>query len=212
MAQTRIKICGITRPEDACAAAAHGADAIGLVFYPKSSRVVDIPMARECVKSLPPLVSVVALFVNETAENIVKVLENVPVDVLQFHGDESPAFCSQFDRPYLKALRVRSAGEIAQACEDYKSARALLLDAWVEGVPGGTGQTFDWTMAQGSFAAPVILAGGLKADNVGEAVEMLSPAAVDVSGGVESAPGIKSAALIEQFIAAVRSADERFSR
>ncbi|MFT4822587.1 MAG: phosphoribosylanthranilate isomerase [Halioglobus sp.] len=207
MAQTRIKICGITRPEDARVAAASGADAIGLVFYAKSPRAVSVEKARECIKALPPLVTVVALFVNETAENIGQILRQVPIDVLQFHGDETPEFCEQFGRPYLKALRVRSSEEIAQACEIFRTARALLLDAWVEGVPGGTGQTFDWSMAQGSFSLPLILAGGLNSDNVGGAIELLKPSAVDVSGGTESSPGIKSAASTKGFVEAVRSAD-----
>lgn len=212
MAQTRIKICGITRPDDARVAAACGADAIGLVFYAKSPRAVSVAQALECIKSLPPLVTVVALFVNETPETIENILKEVPIDVIQFHGDETPEFCSQFGRPYLKALRVRSAQEIAPACERFQSARALLLDAWVEGIQGGTGKSFDWNMARGNFSASLVLAGGLDAENVGEAIELIQPAAVDVSGGVESSPGIKSAVLIESFIAAVRSADLRLNR
>ena len=212
MAQTRIKICGITKPDDARVAAVCGADAIGLVFYPKSPRAVTASQALECVKALPPLVTVVALFVNESAENIAKILEEVPIDVLQFHGDETPEFCTQFGRPYLKALRVRSADEIESACDTFRSAKAILLDAWVEGIRGGTGKRFDWKMAQGSFSVPLVLAGGLNAENVAEAIELINPAAVDVSGGVESAPGVKSAKSIEQFIAAVRSADLRLNR
>lgn len=207
MTQTRIKICGITRPEDARFAAECGADAIGLVFYAKSSRAVDVGQALKCIKSLPPLVTVVGLFVNETAENIEKILSEVPIDVLQFHGDETQEFCTSFGRPYLKALRVRSSDEIALACESYHSARALLLDAWVDGLHGGTGQTFDWSMAQGTFCVPIVLAGGLNAENVGKAIELLHPAAVDISGGVESSAGIKSVSRINNFIAAVRSAD-----
>ncbi len=212
MTQTRIKICGITRPEDARVAAACGADAIGLVFYPKSSRAISVAQALECIKSLPPLVTVVGLFVNETAENIERILREVPIDVLQFHGDETEEFCTRFGRPYLKALRVRSSDEIALACDSYRSARALLLDAWVDGVHGGTGQTFDWNMAQGTFSVPIVLAGGLNAENVGEAIKLLQPAAVDISGGVESSAGVKSESSIKGFIAAVRSADLSLNR
>lgn len=209
MAQTRIKICGITRAEDAVAAVASGADAIGLVFYSKSSRAVSISQASTIAEVVPPFVSVVALFVDESAVEIERVLDAVPVDVIQFHGSEAPSFCEQFSRPYVKALRVTSDLNLATASKGYASSRGLLLDSWKEGVPGGTGQAFDWRLAQKSLPLPVILAGGLNAENVGEAIAMLRPVAVDVSGGVESAPGIKDSGKIREFIAAVRAADKQ---
>jgi phosphoribosylanthranilate isomerase len=162
-------------------------------------------------------VSVVALFVDERAETIGEILEAVPIDIIQFHGEESPAFCARFGRPYIKALRVKATPKaspkasmaIVEASRAYTGARGILLDAWQEGVPGGTGKTFDWDLARGKFPRPLVLAGGLNAENVARAIERVRPAAVDVSGGVEQAPGIKSAAGIKDFIAAVRTADQR---
>lgn len=207
MSHTRIKICGITRPEDAVAAAELGADAIGLVFYPRSPRAVDTGRALEILAEVPPFLSVVALFVDEPAPAIHRILSQVPVDVLQFHGDEAPDFCAGFGRPWLKALRVRAGFDIAAAAGPYSAARAILLDSWQEGVPGGTGRTFDWRLARAQLDRPVVLAGGLHDGNVGEAVRRIRPAAVDVSGGVERAPGIKDRDRIGRFIAAVRAAD-----
>ncbi|MEH6581673.1 MAG: phosphoribosylanthranilate isomerase [Halioglobus sp.] len=208
MTHTRIKICGITRPEDAQVAVECGTDAIGLVFYPDSPRAVSVEQAVACTSMVPPFVSVVALFVNESATVIRRILSSVPVDVIQFHGDESEAFCAQFDRPYIKALRVKSTLNIEAESGAYTSARGLLLDTWQDGVPGGTGKTFDWNLAAGEFKPPIVLAGGLKPGNVSAAIEQVRPAAVDVSGGVESEPGIKSPKLIREFIAAVRAADQ----
>jgi phosphoribosylanthranilate isomerase len=209
VAQTRIKICGITRVEDAIAAVASGADAIGLVFYGKSPRAVSIDQASIIAKAVPPFVSIVALFVDESAAEIERVLNAVPIDVIQFHGSETPQFCEQFSRPYVKALRVTPDLNLETASKGYASSRGILLDAWKEGVPGGTGLSFDWRLAQKSLPLPMILAGGLKPENVGDAIAMLRPAAVDVSGGVESAPGIKDSAKIREFIAAVRVADKQ---
>jgi phosphoribosylanthranilate isomerase len=206
---TRIKICGITRPEDARSAVECGADAIGLVFYAKSPRSVSIEQALACVAAVPPFVSVVALFVDETAQTINRILEAVPVDIIQFHGDESADFCVQFGRPYLKALRVQPSVDMVSASGEYSAARGILLDAWQEGVPGGTGKTFDWELARGEFPCPLVLAGGLNAENVAQAIEQLRPSAVDVSGGVELEPGVKSAAKIKDFILAVRTVDQR---
>jgi phosphoribosylanthranilate isomerase len=206
---TRIKICGITRPEDAQAAVANGSDAIGLVFYPKSPRAVTVEQALRITAVIPPFVTVVALFVDELAADIVRILRRVPIDLIQFHGDETAGFCEQFGRPWVKALRVRPETDIAAACNTYRSARAVLLDSWQDGVPGGTGRTFDWQLAPRDVIMPIVLAGGLDADNVGAAIAVVRPAAVDVSGGVEDSPGIKSAGKIRQFIAAVRAADQQ---
>lgn len=207
MSHTRIKICGITRARDALAAAELGADAIGLVFYPRSPRAVNAATALQILAEVPPFLSVVALFVDEPASAVDRILSQVPVDTLQFHGDESPGFCNRFGRPWLKALRVREGVDVAAAVRDYAAARAILLDSWQEGVPGGTGRTFDWNLAPTALPRPVVLAGGLDDGNVGEAVRRIRPAAVDVSGGVESAPGVKDREKIRRFIAAVRAAD-----
>ncbi len=209
MGPTRIKICGITRPEDAQAAAASGADAIGLVFYARSPRAVSLEQAAEIAAAVPPFVTVVALFVDEPIERVERTLAQVPVDLLQFHGEESPAFCRQFGRPWIKALRVRPGSDIRAACEPYRDARGVLLDSWQEGVPGGTGRTFDWALAPRDLPLPVVLAGGLDEGNVGTAIARLRPAAVDVSGGVEAARGIKDPDKIARFVAAVRAADRQ---
>lgn len=202
----RSKICGITRPEDAAAAAAVGADAIGLVFYPASPRAVEITQAQQIVAVLPPLVSAVGLFVNACAEDIHAVLRQVPLDILQFHGDEDDAFCRQFERPYLKAVRVRQAADIQAACRRFPQARALLFDAYHPQAYGGTGQCFDWTWLPEKLSCPWILAGGLTPENVAAAVRISGAVAVDVSGGVESAPGIKDAGKMAAFVTAVRAA------
>jgi phosphoribosylanthranilate isomerase len=207
VSQTRIKICGIARAQDALVAASSGADAIGLVFYPASSRAVTAQQAAEIVAVLPPFVTTVGLFVNEPADQIERILNEVSLDVLQFHGDETAAFCQQFARPWIKALRVRADTDIAAACREFSAARGLLLDAWQQGVPGGTGKTFDWQLASASLPAEIILAGGLHAENVANAIDVVRPAAVDVSGGVEASPGVKDAGKIRSFIAAVRAAD-----
>ena len=208
MSRTRIKICGITRPEDARAAVGGGADALGLVFYPKSPRAVSIEQAREIAAAVPPFVTLVGLFVDEPADQVKQVLEAVPLGLLQFHGDEQPAYCQQFSRPWIMALRVQPDTDIAAACRLYSAAQGLLLDAWQEGVPGGTGKTFDWSLARPDLSMPVVLAGGLNPANVGSAIARVRPVAVDVSGGVEFEPGIKNAQAIKQFVAAVKAADE----
>ncbi|RLA48681.1 MAG: phosphoribosylanthranilate isomerase [Gammaproteobacteria bacterium] len=208
MIHTRIKICGITRPEDAQAAVANGADAIGLVFYGESPRAVTIEQAQRIVAAVPPFVSVVALFVDELADEITRILGSVQIDLMQFHGDESPRFCQQFARPWVKALRVRPETNLEAACHTYHNARGVLLDNWQEGVPGGTGKAFDWQLAADELPLPVVLAGGLHGDNVGSAIARVRPAAVDVSGGVELSPGIKDAEKIRRFITAVRTADQ----
>lgn len=200
----KIKICGFTRPQDAQAAAELGADAVGLVFYAKSKRCVDAAQAAEIVAALPPQVVKVALFVNESAEQIRRILGAVPIDILQFHGDEAPEFCRQFDKPYWKAVRVRSAQDIAAAAERYADAAALLLDAHIEGQYGGTGQVFDWRLLPDTMPLPWILSGGLNPDNVAAAVRQTGAAWLDVSSGVEQAPGIKSRDLMADFIRQAR--------
>lgn len=207
MTQTRIKICGITTADDARAAVDHGADAIGLVFYARSPRSVTAQQAQQIVAAVPPFITVVALFVDEPADSISRILSSVPVDLVQFHGDETPAFCQQFGRPWIKALRVRPGVELEALCKDYQAGRGILLDSWQDGVPGGTGKSFDWDLAARTLSLPVVLAGGLNEANVGEAMARLRPAAVDVSGGVERAPGVKDSGKIERFVAAVRAAD-----
>ena len=199
----RSKICGFTRPQDALAAAQLGVDAVGLVFYPQSKRFVSIEQAQAIVRVLPPFVSVVALFVNENTERIRQVLAQVPVDILQFHGDETPEFCRQFDRPYIKAVRVQNTDDIIAAQQQYPDARAVLFDAHIEGEYGGTGHRFDWAMLPDQLSGHWILSGGLTPENIGEAVKITGAKIIDVSSGVESAPGIKSAEKIAALLAAM---------
>ena len=200
MKRTRVKICGITRPEDARAAAEAGADAIGLVFYPGSARAVSIPQARSICYMLPPFVTVVGLMVNPEADVVRNYLDALPLDLLQFHGDESPGFCNSFGHPWIKAVRVRGADMVAEAETAYHGASGILADAYDPEQYGGTGRTFNWDWLPERPTKPLILAGGLNAGNVAEAVRHVRPWAVDVSGGVEDAPGIKNTALIQNFI------------
>jgi phosphoribosylanthranilate isomerase len=217
-AVTRIKICGITRVEDALAAAGSGADAIGLVFYERSPRLVDIAQAAQLVAVLPPFVTTVGLFVDADAGYVREVLAGVPLDLLQFHGDESPEYCAQFGRPYLKAIRVKPGVDLLQCAARFNTAQGLLLDAHVEGIPGGTGATFDWKLIPKDLPLPVVLSGGLDAGNVAGAVEQVRPYAVDVSSGVEAVEGnktlkgIKDAARIAAFINEVIRIDVQLSR
>ncbi|MGN7748122.1 phosphoribosylanthranilate isomerase [Pseudomonas sp. 22515] len=206
MSNVRSKICGITRIEDALAAAEAGADAIGFVFYAKSPRAVDVRQARAIIAELPPFVTTVGLFVNATRCELNEILEVVPLDLLQFHGDETPQDCEGYHRPWIKALRVRPGDDLEAACQRYAGARGILLDTYVPGVPGGTGEAFDWSLVPARLGKPIILAGGLSADNVGQAIARVKPYAVDVSGGVEQAKGIKDAAKIEAFMRAVKQA------
>ncbi|HEU0290740.1 MAG TPA: phosphoribosylanthranilate isomerase [Burkholderiales bacterium] len=204
---TAVKICGITRPEDALAAARAGAHAIGLVFYAKSPRHVTPARAAEIIRVLPPFVTTVGLFVDATAEGVRAALAEAPVGLLQFHGDETPEFCRQFRRPYVKAVRVKAGVDLLQYAQDYHDAKALLLDAYVEGLHGGSGAAFDWSLIPRGLPLPVILSGGLTPENVADAVRRVRPSAVDVSSGVESAKGIKDAQKIAAFIKGVRNAD-----
>jgi phosphoribosylanthranilate isomerase len=207
MPRTRVKICGLTRPDDAQAAAAAGADAIGLVFYAKSPRAVDIAQARAVLAALPPFVTSVGLFVDAPAALVAEVLRMVPLDLLQFHGDEPPEHCAAFGRPWVKAVRVRPGLDLAGEAGRYAGARALLLDAYSPGIPGGTGEAFDWALIPPALRPRIILAGGLTPDNVADAIGRVRPYAVDVSGGVEAARGIKDHAKLDAFMQGVRDGD-----
>jgi phosphoribosylanthranilate isomerase len=207
--RTRIKICGITRPEDARAAARLGVDAIGLVFYAPSPRAVTVAQARAVMAALPPFVTVVGLFVDAAPEHVRETLAAIPLDLLQFHGDESPDYCTQFGSPWLKAVRMKEGVDVAVEAERFRAARGLLLDAYRPGVPGGTGERFEWSRVPRDMSMPLILAGGLTPNNVTDAVAQVRPYAVDVSGGVEAAKGIKDFEKMAAFVAAVREADAR---
>ncbi len=201
---TRIKICGLTRAEDMQVAIEAGADALGLVFYPPSPRFIDPEQAVRLAGMAPPFVSVVGLFVNAEARQVSELLAAVPIHLLQFHGDEDEAYCRQFGRPYIKAARMRPGLDLLQYAASFPSAQAILVDAFVEGYGGG-GKSFDWNLIPNSMSKPLVLSGGLDADNVGEAIRRVRPAAVDVSSGVEAAKGIKDADKIRSFIAAARA-------
>ncbi len=203
---TRVKICGITRVEDALAAARLGAHALGLVFYAGSPRAVTPEQARVIIDALPPFVVPVGLFVNADARVVRETLAVAPVQLLQFHGDETPEFCAGFGLPYLRAVRVRAGSDLLQYAHEFRAARGLLLDAWVDGVRGGTGATFDWSLIPGDLPMPVVLSGGLNPDNVEQAVRRVRPWAVDVSSGVEAAKGIKDVRKMEAFMTGVRNA------
>lgn len=200
----RVKICGITRPQDGIAATSAGADAVGLVFYQKSPRAVSIAQAQAIVRALPVFTIVVGLFVNASFEEITQILAQVPLDRLQFHGEESPAECERFGKPYIKALRMRPDTEIEVLAQPYTSASALLIDSYVAGVKGGTGVPFEWNRLPKTLSKPIILAGGLTPENVSQAIHIVEPYAVDVSGGVESAKGIKDANKINAFMQEVK--------
>ena len=197
---TRIKICGINHRDDALKAVECGADAIGLIFVEKSPRYASLTDARVIAESLPPFVTVVGLFMDATAEIIHEALKVVPINLLQFHGEESPEFCDQFGMPYIKVLRMRENVNIVAFAQEYPNAAGILLDTYHKGVGGGTGQSFDWSLIPEDIAFPLILAGGLNPENVASAVETVKPYAVDVSSGVESEPAIKDHKKIEQFI------------
>ena len=207
MNRTRVKICGITLVEDAVSAVNAGADAIGLVFYAPSPRAVTIVQAQQIVAAMPPFVSVVGLFVNAKQTEIESVLSKVRLDILQFHGDESASDCQQINLPYYKAIRVKAESNLLQYEAEFKSAKALLLDTYSDAAVGGTGQVFDWNLIPNNLTTPVILAGGLTAENVMQAIRQVRPYAVDVSGGVEATKGIKDAVKIAAFMRGVIDAD-----
>lgn len=206
--RTRVKICGITRKQDVVAAATAGADALGFVFYEPSPRYVTPEAARDLVETVPPFVTATGLFVNPDAGFVKAVLSQVPLDLLQFHGDESPEFCDSFGVRWIKAVRVRESSDIENAFRDYHHASGLLVDAWDPQKYGGTGQAFNWSLIPESRPLPLILAGGLASDNVSRAVAQVRPWAVDVSGGVESSKGIKDVEKITDFINEVHRVDE----
>lgn len=203
--RTRVKICGITRRQDAIAAIESGADAIGLVFYPPSPRAVTVAQAKEITQALPAFVSVVGLFVNAQQDEVQAVLDEVPLSLLQFHGDESPAECEVWNMPYIKAVRMKEQTDLPAMAAQYSKTSGLLLDSYVPGVPGGTGLAFDWSVIPENLVKPVVLAGGLNPDNVAQAIKETRPYAVDVSGGVEQEKGIKSAEKIATFMQQVSS-------
>jgi phosphoribosylanthranilate isomerase len=206
MSAVRSKICGITCIEDALAAVDAGADAIGLVFYPPSPRFVTVEQAQTIVAALPPFVSTVGLFVNAERADLQALLDIVPLDLIQFHGDETPEQCEGYNRPYIKALRVQAGDDIAASCDAYVNACGILLDTYVAGIPGGTGETFDWALIPKQVSKPVILAGGLTSANVSQAIAQVHPYAVDVSGGVEKSKGLKDHDKIRAFMSAVHGA------
>jgi len=207
MPRTRVKICGITRRIDLDAALAAGADAVGFVFYPPSPRYLTAAQAGELAQAVPPFVTRVGLFVNAQEREVREILACVPLDLLQFHGEEPPAYCGQFGLPYLKVARMRPGVDLLEFADAYRFAQGLLLDTWVDAY-GGAGQTFDWSLIPAALPLPVVLSGGLHAGNVGEAVLKVQPWAVDVSSGVEQSKGIKDAGKIAAFMSAVRAADE----
>ena len=202
---TKVKICGFTNSENARDAAIAGVDAIGLVFYDKSPRNVDIQRAREIVAALPPFINRVGLFVNANPSFIDEVLCEVPLDTLQFHGDEELVDCTQYQMPFIKSLRVTSKTNLDQIAEHFSDASALLLDSYNPNSYGGTGEIFDWSLARVKINLPIILAGGLNSENVSEAISQVNPYAVDASSGVESSPGMKDIDKILAFIQSVRS-------
>ena len=210
MSRTRIKICGITRMEDALCSARSGADAIGLIFYEGSPRAVTIEQAITISNALPPFVSTVALFVNAASDKVEEVITRVRPSILQFHGDENAAYCTQFGLPFLKAIRVggaMTANDLVEYAEAFKAARALLLDTLAHGLYGGSGKSFDWHVIPDELRGRIVLSGGLQADNVAGAIRMIRPWAVDVSSGVEAQKGVKDHALVRKFIEEVRNAD-----
>ncbi|PTD97438.1 phosphoribosylanthranilate isomerase [Pseudothauera lacus] len=206
MSRTRIKICGLTRPEDVRAAVAAGADAIGFVFYPPSPRHVDFERAAALAALLPPFVTAVGLFVNAEEAFVRAAVQRVALQLLQFHGDEDEVQCARYGLPWIKAARVRPGVDLVEFSASHPGARGILLDAFVDGYGGG-GKVFDWSLIPDGLDRPLVLSGGLDPDNVSAAVRRVRPWAVDVSSGVESAKGIKDARLITAFIAGVRNAD-----
>ena len=207
--RTRVKICGITNLADALSAVDAGCDALGFVFYAKSPRMVTPEQAADIISKLPAFVTSVALFVNESAEVVNQVIATTGIDLLQFHGYESAEFCSRFSRPYIKALRMKPELDLTAQFETYASSQGILLDAYTPGIPGGTGEMFDWSRIPDELATKIILAGGLSAVNVAEAIAQVSPYAVDVSGGVEASKGIKDSSKMTDFMNEVYRANNR---
>lgn len=207
MARVRIKFCGITRPEDAESAVALGVDALGFVFHAPSPRAVEPGRAAAIVRSLPPFVTSVGLFVNAPPEQVRRVADETGIAVIQYHGDESPEDCAAGPPAWIKAVRVRAAADVVQAAERFAGARALLLDTWDPQVYGGSGKRFDWDLVPAERPRPVILAGGLDAGNVAGAIRRVQPWAVDVSGGIERDKGVKDAGRMREFVEEVRRSE-----
>ncbi|MBQ0812170.1 phosphoribosylanthranilate isomerase [Roseovarius sp.] len=203
----RVKICGITRVEDAQIAVAAGTHSLGFVFYEPSPRYIEPYMAAEIISAIPPFVTTTALFVDADSAYVREVIAMTKVDLLQFHGEEPPEYCEQFDRPYIKALRMKPGIDLIQQAEYYSSARAMLLDAYKPGIPGGTGESFEWSMIPDALRPHIILAGGLTPDNVMQAIQKVMPYAVDISGGVEASKGIKDIHKIKYFFEEVARAN-----
>ncbi len=206
--RTRVKICGITNIDDALAAVDEGADALGFVFYKPSPRYIDIQNAKNIIDKIPPFISKVALFVNADAGFVNKVIKQLSIDLLQFHGDESEAFCQSFNRPYMKAIRVQEKTDMDLMAKQYHSSSGLLLDAFDSSQYGGTGQAFDWALMPKNFPLPMILAGGLNVANIAKAIKKTQPYAVDISSGVEKSKGLKDHLLIQQFMHEVKCAND----
>ena len=204
--RTRVKICGITRTEDALSAAAAGADALGFIFWPPSGRYIDPAQVPRVLEGVPPMLSSIGVVVDPSRDEMTQILHASRVDVIQFHGAEAREFCESFERPYIKSVRVRSAADIDAAANAHPHAAALLLDTYRKGLPGGTGAAFDWHLVPHALHQPVILAGGLSIENVRQAIAAVNPFAVDVSGGVEIEPGIKDPAKIFEFVKEVNGA------
>jgi len=206
--RTRVKICGLREPEHARVAAEAGADAVGVVFHKPSPRYVEPAAAAAVVAALPPYVTAVGLFVNEPADSLRAILARVRLNLLQFQGDEEPDFCASFGIPFVRAVPMEEGADLVELSLRFSRARALLLDAHVPGERGGTGRTFDWSRIP-KLPMPVILSGGLTAENVGQAVREVRPWAVDVSSGVERSRGVKDPGKIVEFIRSVRREDAR---
>ncbi|HHZ70398.1 MAG TPA: phosphoribosylanthranilate isomerase [Methylococcaceae bacterium] len=207
--RTRIKVCGFTDPENAAAAAYHGVDAIGLVFYPPSPRNISLEQGRKVVAALPAFVTTVGLFVDESQAVIERVLSQVSIDLIQFHGDESPAFCRVVGRPYIKAVRMRPETDLMQLADDFFDASALLLDSYHPDLKGGTGHHFDWKLIPENYPLPIILAGGISVENAQQAIKQARPYALDVSSGVERQKGMKDINKIVELITEVELGDRR---
>lgn len=207
MKPVRVKICGITRIEDALSAVRLGAHAIGFVFWPKSPRYIAPDSVREIVSALPPFVTTVGVYVNPTSAWVEETSEKGRLSLLQFHGDESPEFCEQFCLPYIKAIRVRESLDLIQYASRYHQASGMLLDTYTAEMPGGTGHVFDWKLTPQNFPLPLILSGGLNPSNISQAIKQTRPWAVDVSSGVEAAKGIKDEQKISAFMQGVRTSE-----
>ena len=203
----KVKICGITRPEDAVTAARLGADAVGFIFWNKSKRYISPTIAREIIRALPAFLTVVGVYVDPDQEWVRETIAVAGLNLLQFHGNEPPIFCEQFSLPYIKATRVKSGVDLLQYSARYSSAKGLLLDAYVENMPGGTGHMFDWNLIPHNLPLPLILSGGLHAGNVATAIRQVNPWAVDVSSGVETIYGTKDTQKISAFMIGVRNSE-----